>query len=253
MFTSTRQQQYTIKAAVICLALVAALFSEASVVSATYDEPVTFDNDYNNKVKIELYYMPQCPGCRQLITTSFNDAFHTPGFSEMADVTFIPFGNAREQVDGQRVFDNVMEVCALDKIGRTNQDLQFQYIDCIDHSKRRDASKVDRECARDALGLSKRTIQDIEDCASPENGNTEGNDLARRMVVQTESLTPSITYFPWIVVNRVHSQGIESCVWESLFNYVCNIYTGSNKSSHCPPIDEDDDDEEDDEDILEQL
>jgi hypothetical protein len=30
---------------------------------------VLADTSRRDKVKVELYYMPQCPGCRQLITT----------------------------------------------------------------------------------------------------------------------------------------------------------------------------------------
>ena len=87
-----------------------------------------------DKVKVELYYMPQCPGCRQLITTSFSEAFETPGFSEMADVTFIPYTKTTESTKDRYVYDNVLESCALRVIGRDHQELQFSYIECIDHT-----------------------------------------------------------------------------------------------------------------------
>lgn len=181
----------------------------------------------DSKIKIELYYMPQCPGCRQLITTSFNDAFNMPGFDDMADVTFVSYGNIRATKGTLRIFDNTLESCALDKIEL--QDEQFQYIDCIDHSKSQDASQVDMECAK-IIGLTEDTIKQIEVCAA----TAEGHILANKMVQKSQSLTPKISYYPWIVVNDVHNIPIENEVWNSLFKYTCKLYQGSNKSPRCP-------------------
>jgi len=192
-----------------------------------------FENDEssNLKVKVELYYMPQCPGCRQLITTSLNDAFSTPGFSDMADVTFVSYGNIRASKGTLRIFDNVLESCALDKI--EHQDEQFHYINCIDHSESQDASQVDVECAK-IIGLSEDTIKRIEVCAA----TAEGHILANKMVEQSTNLTPEISYYPWIVVNNVHNIPIENEVWSSLFKYTCKLYKGSKKSQYCPGMDE---------------
>jgi len=200
--------------------------------------------DNRDKVKVELYYMPQCPGCRQLITTSFEEAFKTPGFSDMADVTFVPYGTAREnhnaatttttgssgsQSQQNRVFDNVLESCALHTIGNHHQDQQFAYIGCIDHNSsfEQDPFQIDRACTR-AIGLSTRLVGDIEACAA----SHEGHVLAERNVQQSESI--DLRYFPWIVVDRSHTPAIESAVWESLFDYVCGVYSGSHRSQECP-------------------
>mmetsp|Transcript_103133 Transcript_103133/g.210326 ORF Transcript_103133/g.210326 Transcript_103133/m.210326 type:complete len:300 (+) Transcript_103133:287-1186(+) len=200
------------------------------------------------KVKIELYYMPQCPGCRQLISTSFGDAFHTPGFSDMADVTFVPYANSRKEQHQQpqqqqqqqqqqqyqagknhkRVFDDTLESCALHAIGRKNQERQFLYIDCIDRNNNRDASRVDLACAG-AVGLSTRVIKEIEACADSERGQK----LAERNARQTDAMEKA-TYFPWIVVNRRHDRDTEEKVWRSLFLYVCGVYSGNRKSPLCP-------------------
>jgi hypothetical protein len=190
--------------------------------------------DLNSKVQIELYYMPQCPGCRQLITTSFSDAFNTPGFSDMADVTFVSYGNVRATKGSLRIFDNVIESCALDKID--HQDVQFQYIECIDHSdSTKDASKVDMECAH-IIGLFQDTIREIEICAA----TAEGHVLAHNMVLKSDAVSPAISYYPWVHVNGIHEFDAENEVWKSLFQYVCKSYTGQNKSPHCPGEGEDD-------------
>ena len=209
-----------------------------------------------DKVKVELYYMPQCPGCRQLITTSIREAFHTPGFSDMADVTFVPYAAYPESQtlenppSHERIMDNVLESCALNIIGRRHQERQFDYIDCIDHDQRRDPSKVDRFCAL-TIGLSAKQTHDIDACAA----SHEGRALAERNLRQTESI--GATYYPWIVVNRAHSREIEASVWTSLFGYVCERYVGPHKSTHCPETDEEDDEvesnDDDDDSIAQQL
>merc|ERR1712238_442311 len=108
------------------------------------------DPDPDNKVQVELYYESQCPGCRQLITTSFAAAYHTEGFLDMAEITFIPYGNALETKknedededddDATYSFEcqhgetecvyNLIETCALHKIGCGVT--QFQFINCIE-------------------------------------------------------------------------------------------------------------------------
>lgn len=190
------------------------------------------DLNLNSKVQLELFYMPQCPGCRQLITTSFNEAFNTPGFSDMVDVTFVSYGNVRATKGSLRIFDNVIESCALDKID--SQDVQFQFIDCIDHSySTKDASKVDMECAH-IIGLFQDTIREIEICAA----TAEGHLLAHNMVLRSDVVRPQ--YYPWIQVNGIHVGAAENEVWDSLFKYACKLYTGQNKSPHCPGEGEDD-------------
>jgi hypothetical protein len=49
-----------------------------------------------DKIKIDLYYESQCPGCKQMITTSFAEAMKAENFLDMAEINFWPYGNARE-------------------------------------------------------------------------------------------------------------------------------------------------------------
>jgi len=241
-----------IRAITVYVCLVMALVEVDSILA---------DTSRRDKVKVELYYMPQCPGCRQLITTSFSEAFQTPGFSDMADVTFVPWGKAfltvesngsqeqqiiqhqQSQDQEQRVFDNVLESCALHTIGRNRQDQQFAYIECIDRTNtfEKDPSKVDRSCAK-VVGLSTRQTRDIEACAV----SREGHDLAEKNLRQSEMI--DMEYAPWIVVDRQHTHAIENSVWASLFHHVCGVYSGPHRSEACPEtttITTDDDDDKD--------
>lgn len=181
------------------------------------------------KVKVQLFYMPQCPGCRQLISTSITEAFATDGFSDMANVEFIPWGQKHREGVKDRVFDNVLESCALRSIGKEHQDLQFMYIECIDRTGtfEIDPSKVDRSCAK-VIGLTTEQTQEIETCAKSQ----EGHDLAEANLQQAISI--EMEYAPWIVVNGFHSKETEDAVWNSLFAYVCDVYSGPYRSKECP-------------------
>lgn len=184
------------------------------------------------KVKIDLYYMPQCPGCRQLISGSISEAFQTAGFSDMADVHFKPWGR-KHQEDGHpqgRIFDNVLESCVLQEIGNQHQDTQFMYIECIDRSRVSNALAVDRSCAK-AVGLDESRIKDIEECAV----SKAGHDLADKYLKESDAM--DMAYAPWIVVNGKHSKEQEDQIWHSLFYYVCELYKGPYRSSECPSED----------------
>ena len=48
---------------------------------------------------MDLYYESLCP-YRNTITVSFANAFGAEGFLDMAEVTFVPYGNAHETKNG---------------------------------------------------------------------------------------------------------------------------------------------------------
>ena len=68
----------------------------ADYLSDVAEDLQDYQHGGNHKVKVELYFESQCPGCRSMITTSFAEAFATEGFLKMADVQFFPYGNAHE-------------------------------------------------------------------------------------------------------------------------------------------------------------
>lgn len=233
----------SIKSLCFTAALVGVFLATNSVAAAAV---IANDSD-SDKVQVELYYESQCPGCREMITTSFYEAFQAPGFLDMADITFVPYGNAQETgttASGFYEFEcqhgesecifNVIETCALAKISDDDPLLQFKYIDCIEHNDEsrdptQDYYKVAIACA-ELAGLKDDVVSDMQDCAT----GMEGNQLEHEMAVKTDSLNPPHTYVPYVVVNGDHNDDIQNAVTDSLFNYVCNAYTGSDKSPACP-------------------
>lgn len=197
----------------------------------------------DQKINIELYYESQCPGCREMLTTSFKEAFGKEGFLDMATVTLVPYGNAQEteNADGTYEFKcqhgpseciyNTIEACALAKIKCPI--MAFQFIDCIERNDEsrepvQDYTKVAMTCAK-LTELSDSTIVAIKECAT----GPEGNQLEHQAAVMTDSLDPPHQFVPYVVVNGEHSDDVQNSISESLFDYVCNAYLGTNKSKEC--------------------
>lgn len=197
----------------------------------------------DQKIKIALYYESQCPGCREMITTSFKEAFEKDGFLNMASVALVPYGNAKEteSADGTYEYEcqhghsecvfNTIEACALTKIQCSIT--AFHFIDCIERSDEsrdpdQDYTKVAMACAK-LTELSDSTMDAIQSCAI----GSEGNALEHEAAVLTDALDPPHQFVPYVVVNGEHSDDVQNSISESLFDYVCNAYLGTNKSKDC--------------------
>ena len=67
----------------------------------------------------------------------------------------------------------------------------------------------------------------------------EGTDAVKyehEMALKTEALQPAHQYVPWVVANGQHTDDIQNEIMDSLLNYVCNNYTGPNKSKACDSV-----------------
>jgi interferon gamma-inducible protein 30 len=211
---------------------------------AEASEPTAVAVGDDEKVMVELYYESQCPGCREMVTTSFYKAFQTEGFLDMAEVAFVPYGNAQETKtdSGSYEFEcqhgpsecvyNTIETCALAKID--DPLMAFQFIDCIERSDesrdpQQDYYKVAIACC-ELTKLPDSTIAKMEECAV----GMEGIQLEHEAAAKTDALEPPHQFVPYVVVNGVHSDDVQNAISDSLFDYVCGAYLGANKSPACP-------------------
>ena len=202
------------------------------------------NNGVGDRIKVELYYESQCPGCREVLTTSFKEAYAAEGFLKMADVTLVPFGNAEETPSDDPVLPydfvcqhgpsecryNAVEACALAKIGCPYK--AFAFINCIetydeDRTPDQNYGLVIGSCA--ALTGAADLAADIDECST----GTEGNGLVHDNAVRTAKLDPKHTYVPWIVVGGEHDDDTQDAISESLLKYVCKNYHGPDKSMDC--------------------
>ena len=163
----------------------------------------------DDKVKVDLYYESQCPGCRQMLTTSFKQAFAASGFLDMAEVTLVPYGNATEKQSITKLWEftcqhgeteciyNSIETCAIDTLADKPLEA-FNFVLCVEEndSKSTDYDAVVDKCAEASIKIAHKIKADeIKNCPK----NKSGNLMEHHMGVLTEALDPKHTYVPWVV------------------------------------------------------
>merc|ERR1712083_329984 len=193
-----------------------------------------------DKVKVQLFYESQCPGCRETITTSFATAFAAPDFLNMAEVTLYPYGNAHETQSGDlweytcqhgtiECVWNQVETCANHYI--TDAVTAFNFTDCIENNDSSRSGTIDYEGTIKTCGtqakVSDANVTSITGCYNTD----EGNLLEHQVALATPS---DHQYVPWIVADGVHNDTVQNAIQSSLLDYVCSNYKGTDKSSACP-------------------
>ena len=53
------------------------------------------------------------------------------------------------------------------------------------------------------------------------------------MGLLTEALSPAHTYVPWVTVNGVHTEDIQTKAQDDLIKLVCDTYSGESKPEAC--------------------
>ena len=193
------------------------------------------------KVKVDLYYESECPGCKSMITTSFDEAYKAKGFLDMAEVNLMPYGNAHEYKNGDS-WDftcqhgavecqyNLVEACSVNLIKCPYA--KFEFLKCVEQKDggSKDYEGVAQACATQA---NIKNGADIVSCYKGEDAIKYEHAIA----VQTAALSPAHTYVPWVVADGVHSDDINNAVYSSLLKYVCDNYKGTKRSPDCTKFD----------------
>ncbi|XP_076456849.1 gamma-interferon-inducible lysosomal thiol reductase-like [Babylonia areolata] len=176
-------------------------------------------------VDFELYYESLCPDCRQFITQQLYQTFTQVG--HIMNLTLVPFGNAQESKQGDRwVFQcqhgkqecvgNLLETCAIHALGG-NMDQIMPFIYCVESSQRSPMAAV-KTCA----GKQGLPLEQILSCYN----SSEGNQLEHQMALRTNALNPPHQYVPWVVLNGVHTEKINTEATQNLLKLICDTYTG---------------------------
>lgn len=92
----------------------------------------------DDKVKYDLYVESLCPDCIGFIEESIAPALATPGFLDIAELNFIPYGNGKRADNGTitcqhgvpECYGNKIEACGELYIG-SNVDY-FNFIVCVE-------------------------------------------------------------------------------------------------------------------------
>ncbi|KAL8589541.1 hypothetical protein ACOMHN_015927 [Nucella lapillus] len=151
-------------------------------------------------VSFELYFESDCPYCQLFIADQLYPTFTKVG--SIMNLTLVPFGNA--------------ETCAI-HVMKGDYTRIMPFINCIESSQNYPMKAV-KVCA----GQHGAPLGEIMQCYN----STEGNLLEHQMAQRTDALKPSHQYVPWVVLNGVHTEKINTEALENLLNLICDTYTG---------------------------
>ncbi|XP_048470092.1 gamma-interferon-inducible lysosomal thiol reductase-like isoform X2 [Rhincodon typus] len=152
-------------------------------------------------VMISLYYESLCGACRSFLVLQLFPTWLM--LNGIMNITLVPYGNAM--------------TCIM----HTLQDPArfFPIIFCMESAENVTAA------AQLCLQVYEPLLPwaNIENCV---NGDL-GNKLMHHNSELTRALNPPHDYVPWILVNGKHTEDLEDEAVNSLFNLICNTYTGS--------------------------
>ena len=183
---------------------------------------ITLSSCQKHVPKIQVYIESLCPDCMYFINRSFKDFIEKVNKPNLADVEFIPYGNAKEtynettkrwdfecQHKENECYGNLIETCIIQNLGRINS---YQKIVCIESNIEKYDLNFDL-ALNDCFDGDPNEIQQIRYCVESELGNIYEHQMAQK--------TGEHLYVPWITVDGVHDVDAENQIIESLIDYVC--------------------------------
>ena len=173
--------------------------------------------------KIQVYIESLCPDCVNFITNSFKDFYEKVKRPNLADIEFIPYGNAKEvynsttkkydftcQHGENECYGNLIETCAIQILGKIQS---YTTILCIESNiakYQKDFDKTLEFC----LSNDQTSLQQVKDCVKSDMGNY----YEHQMALKTDS---NHKWVPWIVVNGIHDEKVENQIIDNLIDFVC--------------------------------
>ncbi|XP_063146715.1 gamma-interferon-inducible lysosomal thiol reductase [Candoia aspera] len=177
-----------------------------------------------NPVSVSLYYESLCPGCREFLVEVLFPTWLL--LHSIMNVTLVPYGNTEEtqeptkwhftcQHGEEECMGNMLETCLI----HLHPGLDFLLIFCMELSV--DVVHSLPLCLK--LYAPDISLANITACV---NGDL-GNKLMHENAELTRALKPAHEYVPWILINGVHTEELQSQAQQSLFNLVCKLYKGA--------------------------
>ena len=173
--------------------------------------------------KIQVYIESLCPDCINFITKSFKDFYEKVEKPNLADIEFIPFGNAKEvyntstnkydfscQHGENECYGNLVETCAIQIQGRIQS---YKTILCIESNIATYKKNFDETLAF-CLADDETTLKEVQNCITSDMGNYYEHQMAQKTDVNHK-------WVPWVVVNGVHDENVENQIIYSLIDYIC--------------------------------
>ena len=172
--------------------------------------------------KIQVYIESLCPDCVNFITKSFKDYYEQVNKPNLADIEFIPYGNAKEffnettgkwdfkcQHEENECYGNLIETCIIQNIGRVSS---YEKIICIESNIARLGRDFDATLEY-CFENDAQNLADIKECVTSDMGNYYEHQMAQK--------TADHQWVPWVVVDGVHDPVAEEQIIKSLIDYLC--------------------------------
>ena len=183
---------------------------------------ISFSLQQKHIPKIQVYIESLCPDCYYFITKSFKSFYENVKNPNLAEIEFIPYGNAKEEYNSQKklweftcqhgepeCYGNLIETCAIQILGRVKS---YDTILCIESYIEEYDFDFDKTLAY-CMEKDKNGLEEIKECVSSDMGNYYQHQMALK--------TEDHHWVPWVVVDGVHDIDVENQIIESLTNYLC--------------------------------
>ena len=172
--------------------------------------------------KIQVYIESLCPDCVNFITGAFKEFYEKVKNPNLAEIEFIPYGNAKEvyntstnkydfscQHGENECYGNLIETCSIQIQGRIKS---YETILCIESNIENYDLNFDNTLEF-CLKNDQKILQEIKNCVESDMGNLYEHQMAQK--------TEEHNHVPWIVVNGIHDEDTENKIIESLIDYIC--------------------------------
>ena len=174
--------------------------------------------------KIQVYIESLCPDCVNFITKSFKDFYENVKNPNLAEIEFIPYGNAKEEYNEttgrydftcqhkeNECYGNIIETCAIQIMGRVKS---YGTILCIESNIQKFGLDFDTTLEYCLTNEGSTVLKEIKECVNSDLGNYYEHQMAQKT-------SSDHKYVPWVVVNGVHDVDAENQIIESLVDYLC--------------------------------
>ncbi|KAH8025273.1 hypothetical protein MRX96_049922 [Rhipicephalus microplus] len=169
---------------------------------------------------LTLYYEGLCPDCHDFFLDQLWPTYNK--LEEFMNVDLVPFGKAHMTVTNhtttfecqhgpQECYVNTVQACAVKYVHPIKKLINF--VACM--FRQDDPAKSGQLCA-DNVGTHWAAL---DKCS----GGPEGEQLLRKMGERTLALKPPMKWVPYVQINGVHDDNIESLVETDLFGFACEL------------------------------
>ena len=156
-------------------------------------------------------------------------AFNAVG--SIMNLTVVPYGNAKEtwrnetqlwqfscQHGSNECWGNLLHSCLIYYYPDVNDHMPYIY--CMESDDQDDIKTASITCAKKSPKIS---YNQLMSCMN----SKLGNDLQHQNALMTEALNPPHKYVPWVTLNGVHTEDIETQAEADLVALICKTYTVS--------------------------